>query len=62
MTYELGHWIRLVDLGPTYGLDCNYGTGIYTMCGELPDPGFDDDSWRQRSLTTDDISAANVIY
>lgn len=62
MTHEIGHWILLDDLGPSYGLDCNYGTGIYTMCGELNDPGYNLESYRQRSLTTDDISGANLIY
>jgi len=62
LTHELGHWVLLNDLGPSYGTDCNYGTGMYTMCGELRDPGFDDDSWRQRSLTTNDIDSANAVY
>lgn len=59
LTHEIGHWVLLNDL---YGTSCNYGTGIYTMCGELRDPGFDDDSWRQRSLTTNDIDSANAVY
>lgn len=62
MTHELGHWISLRDFGPDYGLDCNYGAGIYTMCGQLHIPGQNLESFRQRSLTTDDISAANVTY
>ena len=62
MTHELGHWIRLADLGPDYGLDCNYGSGIYTMCGELQDPGYHDQSYWQRTLTSDDVNAANVVY
>ncbi len=62
LTHELGHWVLLDDLGPSYGTDCNYGAGMYTMCGELRDPGFDDDSWRQRTLTTNDIDSANAVY
>jgi hypothetical protein len=62
MSHELGHWILLADLGPSYGSsDCNYGSGIYTMCGELTSD-FRNESYAQRSLTSDDISAANVVY
>ncbi len=61
-THELGHWVLLGDLGPVlYGTSCNYGTGMYTMCGELTS-NFDEESWRQRSLTSDDINAANAVY
>ncbi len=31
MTHELGHWVLLTDV---YGTGCNYGTSMYTMCGQ----------------------------
>lgn len=58
MTHELGHWIRLVDL---YSSDCNYGSGMYTMCGAVTN-NFEVETWRMRTLTTDDMNAANTVY
>ena len=37
------------------------GTGMYTMCGNLTND-FWNESYRARSLTSDDINAANVPY
>lgn len=58
LTHELGHWVLLDDLGAA---NCNVGDSIYTMCGALG-ADYDDNSWRYRSLTTDDINAANIPY
>jgi len=60
ITHEIGHWVHLIDV---YGSGCNYGTSMYTMCG-APQNGstIDDDTWRQRGLTTHDITAANTLY
>lgn len=62
LAHEIGHWVLLVDLGPLeYGSSCNYGTNMYTMCGELTS-NYDDESWRMRSLTAQDIASANTVY
>lgn len=58
MTHELGHWVLLDD---EYGSNCNFGTGVYTMCGE-PGPSPELQTYRMRTLTSDDIAAANVPY
>lgn len=58
VTHEIGHWVYLIDL-PTN--QCTAGTGIETMCGGPIGP-IDDDTWRIRSLTSDDIAAANAVY
>jgi hypothetical protein len=57
LTHEIGHAVHLKDL---YGSNCNYGTGMYTMCGEMRN-GFPD-SWRARYLEPDDINGASVVY
>lgn len=60
ITHEIGRWIDLIDV---YGSGCNYGTGMYTMCGApQSSTTIDDDTWRQRTLTTHDITAANTLY
>ena len=60
MTHELGHWVYLKDV---FGSDCNFGTGMYTMCGAPQDiTTIDDDTWRLRGLTTHDITATNLGY
>ena len=63
--HELGHWLFLRDVynDGTTPPGCNFGTGMYTMCGQ-PQNGTtaDDDTWRLRGLTTDDVSAANLLY
>ncbi len=60
-THELGHYGALLnDLDPP---DCNYGTGMYTMCGFTGSIyGDRDDSWRYRTLTSTDIAAMNLVY
>jgi hypothetical protein len=61
--HEMGHWLKLVDVYGDTPSGCNFGTGMYTMCGEpQSDTTADDDTWRLRGLTTDDISAANLLY
>jgi hypothetical protein len=57
VTHELGHWLRL---GHVPGAQCLSGTAIETMCQYVFD--VDDDSWRWRSLETDDVNAANTVY
>jgi hypothetical protein len=47
--HEMGHWVRLKDLG------CNPGA---TMCGSV---GSTQDSFDYYSLSADDIDAANAI-
>ena len=60
ITHEMGHWVRLQDVS---GTGCNYGTGMYTMCGQPQTAETaDDDTWRLRGLTTHDISATNGVY
>ncbi len=56
-THEIGHWARL---GHVPDGSCSGGTAIETMCQFVYD--LDDDSWRWRSLTSDDVSAVNHIY
>lgn len=57
ITHELGHGISLDDL---YGSDCGPNpTDPYTMCGS-GGPGVT--TYNQRSLTSDDINAANFVY
>jgi hypothetical protein len=57
LTHELGHAVRLRDL---YGSACGADpTDPHTMCGEVP-PGIT--TYNQRSLTSDDIDAANFVY
>lgn len=54
-THELGHAIQLKDL---YDSACHYGTNMETMCG-----AFDGvESTRLRSIQSDDISGANLVY
>jgi len=53
-THELGHAIHLIDL---YA-GCHYGASMETMCG-----AFDGvESTRLRSIQTDDINGANLVY
>jgi len=59
LTHELGHAIRLIDL---YDSDCNFGPGMYTMCGDAADMGGYPGSYRLRSITNDDIAGANTVY
>ena len=53
-THELGHSILLIDL---YA-GCHRGTSMETMCGTVN--GIE--STRLRSIQTDDINGANLIY
>lgn len=66
VVHELGHWLYLRDVYDNNASTlpgCNYGTAMYTMCGAPQDATTaDDDTWRLRGLTTDDISAANLLY
>jgi hypothetical protein len=52
-THELGHSIRLTDLG---GGDCPPGP---TMCGAVHAGS---ESFNLRTITADDIAGANVVY
>lgn len=54
VTHELGHSISLIDL---YA-GCHYGTNMETMCGQIS--GIE--STRLRSIQTDDINGANLVY
>lgn len=58
-SHEIGHWVFLNDLS---GAACNYGPSMYTMCGIYPIATADDDTWRTRNVTTDDINAVNIVY
>lgn len=51
LTHELGHWVRLVDLS-----QC--GNPIATMCGFFTNP----QSFDARTLSADDVAAANTVY
>lgn len=63
MTHELGHWVFLLDVYGSGTSGCNYGTSMYTMCGEPQSSStIDDDTWRLRGLTTHDITATNANY
>jgi hypothetical protein len=57
VTHELGHAIHLGDLTAA---QCNYGPGMYTMCGSVTN-GWPDTT-RYRSITNDDIAGANATY
>lgn len=57
LTHELGHGVLLRDL---YGSECGPApTDPHTMCGAVG-PGIT--TYNQRSLTSDDIAAANFVY
>lgn len=56
-THEIGHWARLLHVPAA---QCSAGTAIETMCATVFD--VDDDSWRMRGLTADDIAGANLYY
>lgn len=59
MTHELGHWVRLVDLGDS--TSCTRTSDDFiTMCGSVVDGRLD--TWRYRSLHADDVSSANIVY
>lgn len=53
LTHELGHAVHLKDL---YGSDCPPGP---TMCGTYGGSG---QSYDSRTLTSDDVNAANTVY
>ncbi len=56
-THEIGHWVRLQHVPLA---SCAPGVDIETMCQTVRD--VDDDTWRFRSLTSDDITSANTVY
>jgi hypothetical protein len=53
LTHELGHSLFLIDL-----VSCSAGAAVETMCGS----GNGLTTNHLRSLTTDDINAANILY
>lgn len=55
LTHEMGHAIRLIDLGT-----CASGASIETMCGNVSN-GYPD-SYRLRTVEQDDKDGANVNY
>lgn len=58
LTHELGHFVLLDDIPDS---SCTHtAAGFYTMCGTAID--WDQDTWRQTSLHSDDISSANFVY
>ncbi len=54
ITHELGHAVLLIDLWP-----CAAGDAVETMCGGAA-PGLF--TVNLRTLTTDDINGANLVY
>ncbi len=56
MVHELGHAVRLKDIGIRYDEGC--ARYLHTMCGAVTPL----QSYSQRSLTSDDVASANVIY
>lgn len=56
MEHELGHSIRLVDLS---GSNCPPGP---SMCGSITPSNAAAQTYALRSLTSDDINAANLVY
>lgn len=54
-THEIGHGIRLVDLH-------SCAAPPFTMCGDVPVPGQGDYTFQLRSIESDDISGANLVY
>ena len=65
VTHEMGHWIFLRDVYDNGSTPpgCNYGTGMYTMCGAPQSSStVDDDTWRLRGPSADDVAATNLEY
>lgn len=59
LTHEIGHSIRLYDLGVMGRPACAPGGTLETMCGVIP-TGWQ--STQQRTLVADDKTSADVVY